>query len=99
MLIDPNLEPEVAKFLNDNKQQLVQIYISERHRDGNEGMLFITKNEDTKINVAYIPYPKLPPELKESFVKLKEKSGKPSIIFFYVKTPKTQFIISIDLEV
>ena len=98
MQIDPNLEPEVAKFLNENKQQLVQIYISERQREGEDGMLLITK-ENSKMNVAYVPYPKLPLELKESFVKLKEKSTKPSIIFFYIKTPKTQFIITIDLDV
>ena len=99
MQIDPNLEPEVAKFLNNNKQQLVQIYISERQREGNDGMLLITKSADTKMDVAYVPYPKLPDELKESFVKLKEKTAKPSIIYFYIKTPKTQFIITIDLEI
>lgn len=86
----------IANFLEEKLSNLIQIYITERQREG-DGMLIIAEvKDDVKVN--YVSYDKLTNELKSEFKKLKNESEKPSIIYFYIATLHGAYIQTIDLE-
>jgi len=86
----------IVEFLEEKLSNLIQIYITERKREG-DGMLILAEVQD-EVKVKYMPYGQLSSELQLEFNKLKDESAKPSIIYFYIATPEGAYIQTIDLE-
>lgn len=57
------------QFLEDNKDQLIQIYVKERYtvNKNEEGVLLVDYRNSEKIDVMYIPVSKMIPDIKTSF--------------------------------
>lgn len=57
------------QFLEDNKDQLIQIYVKERYtvNRNEEGVLLVDYRNSEKIDVMYIPVSKMIPDIKSSF--------------------------------
>lgn len=57
------------QFLEDNKDQLIQIYVKERYtiNKNEEGVLLVDYRNSEKIDVMYIPVSKMIPDIKSNF--------------------------------
>ena len=57
------------QFLEQNKDQLIQIYVKERYtvNKNEEGVLLIDYRKEDKIDVMYIPVSKMIPQIKSNF--------------------------------
>ena len=53
------------QFLEDNKDQLIQIYVKERYtiNKNEEGVLLVDYRNSEKIDVMYIPVSKMIPDM------------------------------------
>lgn len=91
------MDQRVINFLQGNKVELIQIYITERSSKG-EGMLMITRVGE-QMNVGYMAYYEMPEELQQELLRKKENNPKPSIIYFYVcSSPDNAQLFEIDLD-
>lgn len=88
----------LLNFVNNRKQDLVQIYTKERHKMGIEGVLWILQTPEGKVNVSYLPLSDLPEALLNELDELKKENKSDSIIYFYVCDPLMAQIIQIDLR-
>jgi hypothetical protein len=92
-----------VKFINNNKQNLVSIYL--KHSKGNEenegeGILLINFNDfdnTSKIDVSFIALKLLSDELTIEINKCKETNNE-NIIYFLLMTPYEDKIIEIDIR-
>lgn len=93
------MDNQIANFLEENKQKLIQIYINERINKG-EGLLVITKTSDLNVNVGFFPFNDLTKELKDTYIsKVETYDSSSDIIFFYVCVDKDNaFWIDINLK-
>ena len=57
------------QFLEDNKDQLIQIYVKERYsvNKNEEGVLLVDYRIQDKVDVMYIPVSKMIPDIKSRF--------------------------------
>ncbi len=91
------MDQQIINFLDNNRIELIQIYINERRSKG-EGILMITI-VDEKVNVAYLDFNSLPIELQSELIKRKENKPKDSIIYFYVcSSMDNAQLVEIDLD-
>jgi hypothetical protein len=92
-------DKQIENFLIENKQQLIQIYINERKRDG-EGLLMITKTSATNVNVGFMKFNDLTKELKDQYIEKAEYyKGKSSMIFFYICVSDSEaYWLDVDLQ-
>ena len=89
-MIDPN-------FLQNNKQQLIQIYIKERMMNYNQvGALFIDFSKGNNADVYYLTLQNMPEEIQKRFLE-KENLNQKNTIFFYTFDKTTNNIIEIIL--
>ncbi len=69
-------------FLQNNKQQLIQIYISERLQTQSQiGALFIDFSKNENADVYYLTLHNMPEEIKESFL-AKDNLNNNNMVFF-----------------
>ncbi len=84
-------------FLQNNKQQLIQIYINERLRAQNQvGALFIDFSKNDNADVYFLSLNDMPEDVRNSFLK-KENLNQKNTIFFYIFDKETSNILDIIL--
>jgi len=90
---------DALQFVNEKKQELVQIYVNERQSRNEYGILFIGKPDtNTKAKVLFLSLVEMPPPLRLDILnKMKDKPDT-SIIYFYVCSMDSAHIIEIDLR-
>ena len=82
-------------FLQNNKQQLIQIYINERLRVQNQvGALFIDFSKNDNADVYYLALNDMPEEIKKSFLE-KENLNQKNMVFFYIFDKTTSNIVDV----
>jgi uncharacterized radical SAM superfamily protein len=92
-------DKQIENFLIENKQQLIQIYVNERNREG-EGLLMITKTSTSNVNVGFMKFNDLSKELKDQYIeKVEFYKNKQSIIFFYICVSESEaYWLDVDLQ-
>jgi hypothetical protein len=86
-----------TNFLQNNKKQLIQIYIKEKIMNYNQiGALFIDFSKGNNANVYYLTLQNMPEEIKNRFLE-KENLNQKNTIFFYTLDESTSNIIEIIL--
>ena len=89
-MIDPN-------FLQNNKQQLIQIYIKERMMNHNQtGALFIDFSKGANADVYFLTLQNMPEEIQKRFLE-NENLNQKNTIFFYTFDKTVNNIIEIIL--
>jgi len=90
---------DALQFVNDQKQELVQIYVNERQTRNEYGILFIGKpDNNSQAKVLYLSLNEMPPPIRLDILnKIKEKPDT-SIIYFYVCSMESAHIVEIDLR-
>ena len=84
-------------FLQNNKQQLIQIYINERLRAQNQvGALFIDFSKNDNADVYFLSLIDMPEEVRNSFLK-KENLNQNNVVFFYIFDKTTSNIVDVVL--
>jgi hypothetical protein len=82
-------------FLQNNKQQLIQIYINERLRSQNQlGSLFIDFSKNDNADVYYLTLVDMPENIRKKFLELKNLNQK-NTIFFYIFDSNVSNIVEI----
>jgi hypothetical protein len=86
-----------TNFLQNNKQQLIQVYLKERASNYNRlGALFIDFTKEDNANVYYLILEDMPEAIKKAFSE-KENLNLKNTIFFYTFDSVTSNIIEIVL--
>ena len=86
-----------TNFLQNNKQQLIQIYIKERMMNHNQvGALFIDFSKGDNADVYYLTLQNMPEEIQKRFLE-KENLNQKNTIFFYTFDKENNNIIEIIL--
>ena len=90
---------DALQFVNEKKQELVQIYVNERQTRNEYGILFIGKpDNNSQAKVLYLSLNEMPPPIRLDILnKIKEKPDT-SIIYFYVCSMESAHIVEIDLR-
>jgi hypothetical protein len=84
-------------FLQNNKQQLIQIYINERLRAQNQvGALFIDFSKNDNADVYFLSLNDMPEDVRNSFLK-KENLNQNNVVFFYIFDKTTSNIVDVVL--
>ena len=84
-------------FLQNNKQQLIQIYINERLRAQNQvGALFIDFSKNDNADVYFLRLNDMPEDVRNSFLK-KENLNQNNVVFFYIFDKTTSNIVDVVL--
>ena len=92
------MDKQIQSFLENNKDQLIEIYSKEREQRG-EGILQITKNiKDEKIDIIYLELNRLPKELIDDINKRKQTKNKTNIIFFFVINGEQSTLLQIEIQ-
>ena len=82
-------------FLQNNKQQLIQIYINERLRSQNQlGSLFIDFSKNDNADVYYLTLVDMPENIRKKFLELENLNQK-NTIFFYIFDSNVSNIVEI----
>tara|TARA_B100001989_G_C24211804_1_gene303421 strand:- start:64 stop:333 length:270 start_codon:yes stop_codon:yes gene_type:complete len=82
-------------FLQNNKQQLIQIYINERLRSQNQlGSLFIDFSKNDNADVYYLTLSDMPENIRKKFLELENLNQK-NTIFFYIFDSNVSNIVEI----
>ena len=82
-------------FLQNNKQQLIQIYINERLRSQNQlGSLFIDFSKNDNADVYYLTLGDMPENIRKKFLELENLNQK-NTIFFYIFDSNVSNIVEI----
>ena len=90
------------KFFENNRNELIQLSITERKQNG-FGITIIdmsqTETNPEKVDVRYVPinHPELDIKLKETLLDRSSKSPA-SILYFCIKLKGENLIIEIDLD-
>ena len=86
-----------TNFLQNNKQQLIQIYINERLRAQNQvGALFIDFSKNDNADVYFLSLNDMPEDVRNSFLK-KENLNQNNVVFFYIFDKTTSNIVDVVL--
>jgi hypothetical protein len=88
-------------FVNNHKKELVQIYITERQKNGGlDGVLEIIKITNDKVDVRYLIISQMNPKLILEILEKKKENNNPkqSLIYFYLCDAINSLLIEIDLE-
>ena len=86
-----------TNFLQNNKQQLIQIYIKERMMNHNQaGALFIDFSKGNNADVYFLTLQNMPEEIQKRFLE-KENLNQKNTIFFYTFDKENNNIIEIIL--
>ena len=92
------MDSQLESFLNDNKDNLIKIYIKERSARG-DGILHILKNEKKQnVDVVFLEMSQIPEELEKEIIIKKEQVKKDNIIYFYVCTKDSSSLVQIELN-
>ena len=82
-------------FLQNNKQQLIQIYINERLRSQNQlGSLFIDFSKNDNADVYYLTLSDMPENIRKKFLEVENLNQK-NTIFFYIFDNNVSNIVEI----
>ena len=82
------------KFLEENKDKLIQIYVKERVLNyGRQGALFVDFSEE-ETKVYFLTLQNMPENIRNEFLK-KENLNQKNTIFLYVKDETTSEILDI----
>lgn len=87
----------LANFMNENKRELVQIYIQERQQQG-DGVLMIMRTREDKVDCVYKPIRELDPILVVEVLKKMEAHPSQSLIYFYLCENNAAVLIELDLD-
>lgn len=88
-------------FTNNHKKDLVQIYITERQKNGGlDGVLEVIKTTNENVDVRYLPIRAMDAKLVLEILEKKKESKirKDSLIYFYLCDALSSLLIEIDLE-
>lgn len=86
------------KFLENHKDELIQLTINERKTNG-FGVMFIDVSNDDRADVRFIPIESdyFPPDLKEK-IKERNEINPDSIAYFIFHDKENANIIELDLQ-
>jgi|TARA_Y100000389_G_C17290750_1_gene427920 hypothetical protein len=83
------------KFLEDNRDQLIQIYVKERVLNyGKMGALFVDFSKPNNTNVYFLTLTDMPENVREQFLK-KDNINQKNTVFIYVKDENESLILDI----
>ena len=83
------------KFLEDNRDQLIQIYVKERVLNyGKMGALFVDFSKQDKTDVYFLPLTNMPENVREQFLR-KDNLNQKNTVFIYVKDETESQILDI----
>ena len=83
------------QFLEENKDQLIQIYVKERVLNyGKMGALFVDFSNPSKTDVYFLTLTNMPENVREQFLK-KDNLNQKNTVFIYVKDGNEYQILDI----
>ena len=83
------------QFLEENKDQLIQIYVKERVLNyGKMGALFVDFSNPSKTDVYFLTLTNMPENVREQFLK-KDNLNQKNTVFIYVKDGNVSQILDI----
>lgn len=83
------------KFLEDNREQLIQIYVKERVLNyGKMGALFVDFSNPEKTDVYFLTLTNMPEKVREQFLR-KDNINQKNTVFIYVKDENESQILDI----
>ena len=83
------------QFLEENKDQLIQIYVKERVLNyGKMGALFVDFSNPSKTDVYFLTLTNMPENVREQFLK-KDNLNQKNTVFIYVKDGHESQILDI----
>ena len=82
-------------FLEDNREQLIQIYVKERVLNyGKMGALFVDFSNPEKTDVYFLTLTNMPEKVREQFLR-KDNINQKNTVFIYVKDENESQILDI----
>tara|TARA_B100000123_G_C25581546_1_gene362929 strand:- start:55 stop:324 length:270 start_codon:yes stop_codon:yes gene_type:complete len=83
------------KFLEDNRDHLIQIYVKERVLNyGKMGALFVDFSKQDKTDVYFLTLTNMPENVREQFLR-KDNLNQKNTVFIYVKDETESQILDI----
>lgn len=91
-----NFQEKYKLFLNQNYDEFIKLYISEKRRLGN-GCLFANLNESQKVDIYYLPIDNIPKEIKNDYIKKINCKNSDNYLYCYFFDKMDSLLLELDL--